>query len=78
MKFAPHKHLGMSRAAIVPFLFVLIRPDAAWAYLGPGAGLGMVGTLISVVVAILVAILGVVLYPIRLYRKMRKNKKADQ
>lgn len=66
------------RFAIVLFLFALVRPDAALAYLGPGAGLGMVGTLISVVVAILVAILGVVLYPIRLLRKMRKNKKESE
>lgn len=78
MKFASHIHLGIAKAAVVPALLVLIRPDAALAYLGPGAGLGMVGTLISVVVAILVAILGVVLYPIRLLRRMRKNKKESE
>jgi hypothetical protein len=67
----------MSRAAVSLFLFVLTLPDVAFAYLGPGAGLGMVGTLISIVVAIFVAILGVVLYPIRLYRKWRRGKNAD-
>jgi hypothetical protein len=77
VKFALRRQLGISVAAIVPFLFFLIRPDVASAYLGPGAGLGMVGTLISVVVAIFVAILGVVLYPIRLYRKWRRNQRTD-
>jgi len=77
VKFALRTQHGLFKAALAPLFFVLVLPDAAFAYLGPGAGLGMVGTLISVVVAILVAILGVVLYPIRLYRKWRKNKQSQ-
>lgn len=76
MRFASPNYVGAAKAAAALLLFALVRPDAAFAYLGPGAGLGMVGTLISVVVAILVAILGVFLYPVRLYRKWRKNNKS--
>ncbi|MHB8894713.1 MAG: hypothetical protein ACYC99_05980 [Candidatus Geothermincolia bacterium] len=78
MRFTSLKHPGAARAAFALVLFALVRPDVAFAYLGPGAGLGMVGTLISVVVAIFVAILGVVLYPIRLYRRWRKNKDVNE
>ena len=75
MKSVSRKPQGLAVVVVVLSLFLLVRPDAAQAYLGPGAGLGMVGTLISVIVAIGVAILGVLLYPIRLYRKLRKKKK---
>ena len=77
MKVTVQQHPGISRVAIVLTLLVIL-PDTAWAYLGPGAGLGMVGSLVAVVVGILVAIAGVLLYPLRLYRKWRKEKAAKR
>lgn len=46
----------------------------AQAYMGPGAGLGMIGTLIAVGIAVLVIVLGLVIYPIRLFMKNMKQK----
>lgn len=49
----------------------LFAPDRAFAYLGPGAGLGMIGSLIAIVVVVLVVVLGLVVYPLRMLRKRR-------
>lgn len=51
------------------------------AYLGPGAGLGMIGSLIAIVVVGLVIVLGLVVYPIRMLRKRKadsSSKEKDQ
>jgi amino acid transporter len=53
----------------------------AMAYLGPGAGLGMIGSLIAIVVVGLVIVLGLVVYPIRMLRKRKadsSSKEKDQ
>lgn len=64
----------LARLAAALVIFV---PTAAWAYVGPGAGLGMIGSLIAVIGAILVALLGIVLFPIMMLRKRRKEKAPD-
>ncbi len=55
------------------FLMVLTFPVVA--YVGPGAGLGMLGSLISVAVVVLMAIVGLVVLPIRMM--MKKKKKSE-
>ena len=58
------------------FLLVsLLYTETALAYVGPGLGLGAIGAIIGVVVAILLAILGVFWYPLK--RMLRKNKTAE-
>jgi hypothetical protein len=48
------------------------------AYVGPGAGLGMIGSLIAVVVAVVVAVTGLFILPIRLLMKrLRRNGNGD-
>lgn len=48
------------------------------AYVGPGAGLGMIGSLLAVLATIIIAVFGLVFYPITLIRKMlRKSKEAQ-
>lgn len=49
----------------------------ALAYLGPGAGLGMIGSLIAIVVVGLVIVLGLVVYPIRMLRKRKSQARVD-
>ena len=58
------------------FLFAVLAvalPSTGLAYVGPGAGLGMIGSLIAVIGAILLAVVGVVVLPFRLLRKRRRN-----
>ncbi len=57
------------------FLYIISKP--AYAYIGPGAGLGMLGSIIALVVAIFVAIFGIIFYPVKLllnFFKKRGNK----
>ena len=50
----------------------VMTPSAALAYVGPGAGLSMIGSLIAVVGALILAILGLVLFPMRMLMKRRR------
>ena len=54
---------------------VTLTPNVAWAYLGPGAGLGMIGSLIGVVVVVVISVLGLIIYPLRMLRKRRTRNK---
>lgn len=55
-----------------------LYPFAAMAYVGPGAGLGMLGSLVAVVVAVVLAVAGLLILPLRLLKKrLQKNHGAD-
>ena len=45
------------------------------AYVGPGAGVGVIGAIVGVVLAIVMAILGIFWYPIK---RMFKKKESDE
>jgi len=44
---------------------IILFPDMAFAYVGPGAGLSAIGSLLVLVGAIVLAIIGFVWYPVR-------------
>lgn len=46
------------------------------AYVGPGAGLGMLGSLLAVLAAVLIGLFGLVLYPVSLLRRIWRAKAA--
>ena len=51
-------------------------PGTAAAYMGPGAGLGMLGSLVAVVAAVALAVFGLVLLPVRMILKRRRKASA--
>lgn len=52
-------------------------PGLAWAYMGPGAGLAAIGSLLVVAAAFLLMIVGFVWYPLqRLLRALKKRRQA--
>ena len=54
-------------------------PAAAWGYVGPGAGLSIVGSILAFVAAILLGVIGFIWYPVRrLLRSMRARRVAGQ
>jgi O-antigen/teichoic acid export membrane protein len=62
------------------FLILLISVfliDNAYAYVGPGLGLGAIGAFVGVVVAVLLAIVGVIWYPLKRMLRKFKAAKAD-
>jgi len=57
----------------------LLLPTAAFAYIGPGAGASLAGSLFGVLAAIAVALGIVLLWPLRLvYKKIRGKKQVVQ
>jgi uncharacterized membrane protein len=59
-------------------LFIgLALPSPALAYIGPGAGLSAIGTVVAVVVAIFLLIVGFVWYPIKRVVRGRNASKIN-
>jgi hypothetical protein len=55
-------------------LGIIIFPSLAFSYIGPGAGLTMLGALWAVLIAIVFAISGLLIWPIRaLIRRKKVN-----
>jgi len=68
---------------LVVFVLIAGRCTPAWTagpvgYVGPGAGLGMIGALLAVLCVIFLGLLGPVLYPIRLIRRRLKRRREDE
>lgn len=65
-----------SAGARATFAAAAVLPQAAHAYVGPGAGLTALGTIVALVLALGLAIIGFVWYPMkRLARK--RNSRSD-
>lgn len=57
----------------------LVLPQWVFAYIGPGAGISAIGTVVAFIGAILLAIVGFVWYPVkRLLSKWKKKESNEQ
>ena len=63
-------------AAACAVAIAMTLPGTAFAYIGPGAGLGAIGSLVAVIGAVLLAIVGLLVLPIRMLARRRKAKSA--
>ena len=68
------KHVRYLRAPLT--IAIMLAPLAAQAYVGPGAGLSLLGALWGVIAAIGAALLFVVLWPLR--RMMRRRRETAE
>ncbi|MEQ8921642.1 MULTISPECIES: hypothetical protein [Roseobacteraceae] len=66
-----HSLLRTSRTAAALAVAAVFVPAAAQAYVGPGAGLTAIGTMIALFAGIVLAIIGFVWYPLK---RMMKNR----
>ena len=55
-----------------------LAPQLAYAYIGPGAGITAIGTVIALIGAVLLAIVGFVWYPVKRFRARLKERKQAQ
>ena len=70
-------HRSAFLAAVLAVL--LASPDTALAYIGPGAGITVIGTAIAFIGVIVLTIVGFVWYPVkRLFAKMKERKNGKQ
>jgi len=68
--------IGFSTVIIV---VLLLYPQVAFAYIGPGSGLSAIGAFLAMIVGVFVAILGFFWYPIkRLFGGKKKSNEPDQ
>lgn len=64
--------------ALVALTILLGAPLDSEAYIGPGAGLAAIGTVIALIGGVLLAIVAFVWYPIkRLLAKVKKKKQGE-
>lgn len=65
--------------SLMPIALLLAVPQGAEAYIGPGAGIAAIGTVIALIGGILLAILAFIWYPIkRLLAKIKQKRTNDQ
>ena len=55
----------------------MLSPALSHAYIGPGAGLGAIGTAIALIGAVLLLVVGFVWYPVKRLLRRRKSVAAD-
>lgn len=79
-KSCDHALYGSLAMAKTLMFFVLFfsYPISAMAYVGPGAGITMLGALWAVVLGFLIAVGGILLWPIRAFFRRRKKAKAEK
>lgn len=65
---------GRTATALGVGLLLSMLAPAALGYVGPGAGLGMLGALLAVLVAVLATIVGLVLWPLRTLSRRYKDR----
>ncbi len=64
-------------ASFTGFAAIMLLAFDAHAYVGPGAGLTVIGSVLAVGAAIVLAIVGFVWYPVRRMMRARKAAKGD-
>ena len=57
------------------FFTLTFFADSAFAYVGPGLGLGVIGAVVGIVLTVLFAVIGLFWYPIK---RMIKNKNKTE
>ena len=65
--------------SVIFITLLLAVPQVALAYIGPGAGIAAIGTVVALIAGILLMIVAYIWYPIkRLLAKIRKKKVNDK
>jgi uncharacterized membrane protein YdjX (TVP38/TMEM64 family) len=69
----------LRRIAAISLLVALLlgQPVTAFAYVGPGAGLSIVGSLLALLAAIVIGVFGFIWYPVRRVLRKRKQRQAE-
>jgi hypothetical protein len=64
--------------ALAAAFFLCMSPSASYAYVGPGAGITMLGALWAVLVAVFMVCAGILVFPVRvLIRKLRRKSRRE-
>ena len=70
----PGCFLTTTRTILLAIVTSVSAPGIAFAYVGPGAGIGLIGSLLGLIVAILLAVGIILIWPIR---RMLRSRRAQ-
>lgn len=71
--------VGRCAACLAALLgLIVLVPIDAQAYVGPGAGITAIGSLLALVAGLLFAVIGFVWYPIKRMRRRRREKQVEE
>jgi len=59
-------------------ILIAVYPHFAFAYIGPGAGLGALGTAIALLAAVILLVVGFVWYPLKRFLRNRKSRNGTK
>ena len=60
-------------------LLVLMAPDQADAYVGPGLGAGTIGVILGIIGSLFIALFAIIWYPLkRLFKKKKQSQESEQ
>ncbi len=65
-----------ARLALLTIALIILSPEPASAYIGPGAGLSAIGAALALLAAIFLAIVGFVWYPVKRLVARRRQQPA--
>ena len=69
----------MLEKKVVVALLMLLCPLAAYAYIGPGLGLGTIGVVLGILGAIILDVFAILWYPLkRLFQRKRSNEESKK
>ena len=71
-----HEQLMRSAVVMIALFLVAASPVCAMAYVGPGAGITLLGALWAVIVAFVFMVGGLLIWPLRALLRWRKNSRA--
>ena len=82
MNSVPHKiqsaaaGLGILFLAGTPVMAgdLVLQTSPLLAYVGPGAGLGFIGSLLAILAVVFLGLVGLVAYPLKLVLRMRRSR----
>ena len=67
--------MSKTTTLILLMILLLVQISTATAYVGPGAGISVLGSLLSILATIFVAIGAIIFWPLRKYIKRRKARR---
>ena len=70
------RYIPAAPKALAVVFWLWFTPVATLAYIGPGAGLSAVGSLLALLGAVLLILVGFIWYPVRRMRRRRKAARA--
>ena len=66
---------ALKHSSLVLAILAVLQPTAALAYVGPGAGLTMLGSLWGLILAVVFVVFGLLFLPFKIMRNRMKQKK---